>query len=119
MLVNVQVSGLMEDWHEVISKRSCWIAQYDLWSELLNQASSFFEDKQDLLPCANGSCPYDGDAQARYTKEDPNAPCPIHASLNSRGVSTDQLIEMREQADSDKRPMFWYEKINSFNNGGG
>lgn len=117
MPVVVQVSGLAEDWLEVIKKRSCWIAQYDLWSDLLNKASAFFEDPQTLLPCANGACPYDGDAKARYTEEDPNAPCPIHAQISNTPVRIDQITEMNSQWHEDKRPSFWMSKISNLAKG--
>lgn len=116
MLVSVQVTGLISDWIEVIKKRNCWIAQYDLWSDLLNKAIKLTGiPEENLLPCSDGKCPYEGDAEARYTNKDPNAPCPIHAQLTERSVTTSQLKEMDFQAVQDNRSEFWFKKIECFN----
>lgn len=111
MMIEVQVSGLVSDWTDIIRKRSCWIAQYDLWKDLLDKAESFLNLGTSSLPCHSGSCPYDGDARARYTKEDPNAPCPVHAKLNLIPINADQLEEIKDQYESDKRPEFWKNEI--------
>lgn len=114
MIVNVQVSGLVSDWTEIIRKRSCWIAQYDLWKEILDKAEKFLNLGTSGLPCHSGSCPFDGDADARYTKEDPNAPCPIHAKLSLKPLSSQQIIECKTQYSLDKRPEFWLKEIENF-----
>lgn len=110
--VEVQISGLVSDWTEIIRKRSCWIAQYDLWKDLLDKAESFLNLGTNSLPCHSGSCPYDGDAQARYTDEDPNAVCPIHAKLNNKNVTASQYSDIINQYHEDKRPRFWEQEIN-------
>jgi len=116
--VNVEVSGHVDDFKDVLMKRSCWAAQYNLWSPFLNQIEEMIGGGLDNLPCHAGACPYSKDVELRYTDKDPNAPCPIHASINKRSLSTNQLIEIRNQYEQDKRPKFWIDEIDAFKNGG-
>jgi len=118
MPVDICVTGLQQDWRDVLTKRSCWIAHYNLWSPLLNKVEKYLHLGESALPCYfSGKCPYDGDAKARYTDEDPNAPCPIHARLYKKSVTTDQLNQMYFQQAADERPEFWADEIAGFNNG--
>lgn len=105
--VEMQISGLEEDWIDVVRKRSCWMAQYDLWSDLINKVESSLRLGESSLPCHDGACPYNGDATGRLNGDDPNAPCPKHALINSIDVTPEQVEDMIGQFDSDKRPMFW------------
>lgn len=111
LMINVQVSGLIDDWIEIIRKRSCWIAHYSLWKDLLNKAEKYLSLGKNGLPCHDGNCPYDGDARARYTKEDPNPPCPIHAKMNNIKVIKCHGEDMYSQLESDQRSEFWIESV--------
>lgn len=111
LLVDVQISGLVQDWIEIIRKRSCWIAQYDLWKDLLDKAEDILQLGRSSLPCHAGFCPYNGDAMARYTDDDPNAPCPIHAKINDKIVTKDQFSQINSQHIADKRPEFWLKEM--------
>lgn len=74
--VKIELSATNEIWNSIASKRSCWIAQEELWKPILEQIGT------SILPCANGICPYDEDARLRLTPADPGAPCPVHCDLN-------------------------------------
>jgi len=86
-IVEVQISGFVEDWQDVIRKRSCWLAQYDLWADIINKAEEHLGFGVNSLPCHDGACKYDGDAMLRYTDKDPNAPCPHSTISESTCVS--------------------------------
>lgn len=109
--IKVEISGLVEDMTEVFSRRSCWIAHYALWSEVLNKINYFLELDEQGLPCANGKCPFNQDCEARYIGTDPNAPCPRHANLYSRAVTPALRQKMIDQAVIDQRPDFWRAEI--------
>lgn len=109
--IDVQISGLIEDISDVISKRSCWIAQYNLWSPLINEIEKIIELGEKVLPCKDGVCPFAKDAELRLTNKDPNAPCPIHAKLNKIKINETQKMKMREQKVLDLRPSFWDREI--------
>jgi len=117
MQLKIQVSGHVTDFKSIVGKRSCWIAQYGLWKDFLNKASEIMNIGQSELPCSGGICPFKEDAMARLTDKDPNAPCPIHLRLEEIPASSEQIAEMRAQKEADKRPDFWDEEINNFNNG--
>jgi hypothetical protein len=109
MNVKIQVSGHVEDFRNVVGKRSCWIAQYNLWAPFLNKAAELCGITQNDLPCARGVCPFSEDAMARYTDKDPNAPCPIHARLTQTPVTDVHIAQMRKQIEQDDRPAFVWE----------
>lgn len=70
-------------WRSIMSKRSCWIAQdslrtgKDAWQELIES----FGWTPEMLPCADGHCPYARDAGLRLTPADPGAPCPRYLTI--------------------------------------
>lgn len=69
-------------WHEIISKRNCWIAQADLWKPI----TVYFNEQ--TLPCSgSGCCPYGTDNVQRMAGLDPNPPCPLYLKLNNQSAA--------------------------------
>jgi len=62
-------------WQAVMGKRTCWLAQTDLWAPLTVLFGT------GALPCADGNCPYKVDVQARLENKDPGIPCPRYCNL--------------------------------------
>jgi len=111
-MMNVQISGSENELSEVVSKRSCWIANYKVWSELLRKIEDNMPKHINPLPCKNGTCPWNADAMLRYEGNDPNPPCPIHLRLNDLKPSTKQVSEMHNMIAVDHRSeIFWNPKV--------
>ena len=72
----------MIPWRGIYSKRSCWIAQADLWNPLLRLIINEIGGTKDLLPCADGSCPFEKDASLRLeVGKDPNPSLPASCRI--------------------------------------
>lgn len=96
---------------DILSKRCCWIAQYNIWSELLNKIQELF-DLEPQLPCQSRICPFDEDAKQRLDGLDPNPPCPRHMSLNKINPTESQVDDMAAMIIEDNRPVhFWQNEI--------
>jgi hypothetical protein len=108
MLVSISASA--EFWKTVVNKRQCWIAQYGIWSGIIQEAQKFFNISEQDLPCAEGFCPYTRDAEIRHTDDDPGAPCPIHSKFCKIPVDKKYLPSIMKEASY--RPDFWQKHIN-------
>ena len=100
--VEMEISAPNDVWKSVISKRSCWIAQADLWKPILDKFDEGF------LPCADGKCPYVKDAELRFTDADPGVPCPRYANLYHKDKGP-WLPAMTQEAKA--RGSFWEEEV--------
>lgn len=110
--ISVQITGTVDELTEVISKRSCWVANYSVWSYLLRKIESNMPQTADFLPCKNGVCPFHGDVVLRYEGKDPNPPCPIHLDLNNLPLKPGMAESMVRMVTRDRRPVeFWHQKI--------
>ncbi len=108
--VRVEIVGSIDSMHKISSKRSCWIAQYNIWSPLLNKIADLIPEEV-ALPCADGVCPFSEDAMARYEGKDPNPPCPVHCSINDLKTVAEQRVKMYDMVTADNRPSFWATEI--------
>ena len=106
----VSISASAEFWKTVVNKRQCWIAQYGIWSSIIQEAQKFLNISEQDLPCADGFCPYTRDAEIRHTDDDPGAPCPIHSNLTNTSVEEKYLESIEKEASY--RPEFWRKHIN-------
>lgn len=73
--ISMVIVARKDIWRAIMAKRTCFIAQADLWQHLtrLFPASA--------LPCADGNCPYKIDVQSRIEGKDPGVPCPRYCNL--------------------------------------
>lgn len=71
-----------EIWNHVIATRACWIAQGDLWNEIVHKYYNYFNLKTPPLPCSETKiCPYESDNKLRIQERDPNPECPKYCEL--------------------------------------
>lgn len=73
----------------VIGKRSCWVAQGDIWNDIISKIIEVIYNEDKLIasalgnpPCISKSCfsncPFKLDMDKRMTGQDPLEPCPIY-----------------------------------------
>lgn len=103
----VHAAALETTWRAVLGKRTCWMAQSDLWAPLARA----FGSTTDGLPCAGGVCPYAEDAKLRVAGKDPGAPCPRYASLSNTPLSQAQFAEAALQAERTSNPEMWRHEL--------
>lgn len=106
-LIDVQLTADESVWFNIVEKRSCWLAHFDMWQTITREVIESFGWGENCLPCTKGFCPYDGDAELRYTDADPNPPCPMHAKLKGRKLSAEHHEQVIKFIDRDSRPEFW------------
>lgn len=116
--VKIQVTGDVDFWKQIMSSRSCWIADYTLWKPVLDKLAVLNLGKE-ILPCSLNKerCPYSGDVEQRFQEKDPNSPCPLFAVLNKRALTNDQLDAINKQYVEEERLDFWSEIIGEFKHG--
>ena len=102
-MVNVQAVALESTWRTVLGKRTCWMAQSDLWQPF----AQAFGSNPESLPCSGGVCPYAEDAKLRAAGKDPGAPCPRYASLTNTPLTQEQFVEAALQAERTSNPPMW------------
>lgn len=113
--IHMRISAPENVWQYVLSKRSCWMVDIELWSGILREYQSKSKSDNPALPCSNGSCPYDGDAQLRLESKIPGAPCPIHAKLTDQvdKVTDSQCDKIYDQIIDESRSVIWYDAFDS------
>lgn len=104
--IKIQLSAHNNIWKGIISKRSCWMTQYDIWGGIISKASNYIAIDESILPCKN-TCPYNKDAELRYTNADPGSPCPKHAHIYNIPVTQQLILDMKSQLIKEPRPKFW------------
>jgi hypothetical protein len=106
----MELAVTKEFWRTIMAKRSCWIAQdtlssaKDPWQVIIDQ----FGWTPELLPCADGRCPYALDAGLRLTPADPGAPCPRY--MNIHNIDQAPYQERIAQALVSRHP-FWQTQV--------
>jgi hypothetical protein len=99
-MVTVQATALSHVWATVLGKRTCWMAQADLWQPL----TDLYGGRTDGLPCADGHCPYAEDAKQRLAGNDPGAPCPRYSNLTNTPLNDSQweaaMLEAKERPNA-------------------
>jgi len=109
--IEISVSSSISFWKDIISKRSCWLAHYGIWSQIIHEVEKFMPVQEEMLPCFGCECPYKGDNVLRYEKKDPNPVCPIYMKKENLPVPEETISEMLNQYNADLRPIFWVDKI--------
>lgn len=105
--MTIQITGSNSFIKSMLSKRSCWIAQYDLWKTVIDEC-----DELDVpLPCVNSLCPFKKDVMLRISGDDPNPPCPKFMADSEMKASRKVVGQMKRQYMRDGRPAFWVNLI--------
>jgi hypothetical protein len=106
--INMEIRTDRWFWRKILGKRTCWLAQdsllnkKDLWQEIVDRTPGGFTP--DMMPCASGSCPYEGDAALRLTDQDPGVPCPRY--MNIKGLDKTEHVAAMKVAARSRHP-YW------------
>jgi hypothetical protein len=109
--VNMMISASKDIWASLLGKRSCWLTQstfsseHDPWDTIIGSFLGLMGDQ--VLPCANGVCPYHRDARNRLLGTDPGVPCPRYIKLNS--IPVDPSLAARIAQALKSRGAYWRE----------
>ena len=109
--IDMQLCASIDFWKSILEKRSCWLAQYGIWSEVIVHAQRYIAVAENTLPCKE-YCVYGKDAENRYTDKDPGSPCPKHIIIHKRAVTQQQRDDIEKQFELENRPQFWRKLIN-------
>ena len=105
--VLMQILMPMDFAQELIRKRSCWIAQTDLWAPLIEKLKTLVAHGKVMLPCDDGHCPFKRDNDLRLMGKDPSPPCPKAARIDFKVFTLEQklaaAIYLERRPDSE----FW------------
>jgi hypothetical protein len=103
-LVTMECCAPQSFWQSIVTKRSCWIAQWDIWAPVIKALDATGTS----LPCSHEApCPYVADNVLRADGKDPSPPCPIYC--NRSGTLKDHSVMM---AYAEGRQDFWQKEIN-------
>jgi len=97
---------------QLVRKRSCWIAQTDLWKPIIGQLSTFIATDQ-ALPCYDGQCRFKRDNDLRKADKDPSPPCPVAARLHGERMKPLHAIAAYDYAENRPNKNFWMEEIDN------
>jgi hypothetical protein len=109
VLMNIAAST--DIWRSLLGKRSCWLtqstlsAERDPWQEIIDKFAGLLGHQ--ILPCADGVCPYHRDARNRLLKTDPGVPCPRYITLNLTPVDAELAARIDQALKS--RGRYWTE----------
>jgi hypothetical protein len=88
--IEMTVAASEDIWKSLLGKRSCWLTQstlskeQDPWQIIIDD---FFDTLGDqILPCADGVCPYHRDARNRLEGTDPGIPCIRYIQINNLDI---------------------------------
>jgi len=109
--IDMQLCASIDFWKSILEKRSCWMAQYGFWSDVIILVQQYIPLSENMLPCKE-YCVFGKDAELRYTDKDPGSPCPKHIIINKRVITEQQLVDINKQYELEKRPQFWRKIIN-------
>jgi hypothetical protein len=115
-LMDVQITTTVEVAKEIVSKRSCWISQTDIWLPIIEKMNSALSNEVEIvaLPCDDGTCPYERDNQLRIEGKDPGVPCPMYSELYESPMTEDQMEKaLLYAAKRGNHKVFWYGQLNS------
>lgn len=98
---------------DLVRKRSCWIAQTDLWEPIVNQLLELLGKDKVMLPCDDGRCRFIRDNDLRKAGHDPSPPCPVLAKIDKEPMSPDHAAEAIKYAARRPHSDFWMKVINN------
>lgn len=105
--IYVHAAALTSTWRTVLGKRTCWMAQADLWAPI----ATLFGNGIEGLPCAGGQCPYAEDAKLRLAGQDPGAPCPRYSNLTATPMNDTQWEDAMREAKAKPNAKMWREEL--------
>lgn len=111
-VVQMQLAMSVTTAEALIKKRNCWIAQTDIWREVVEKLNTVVDSESGLsLPCSNGKCPFERDNRLRIEGKDPNPPCPRYANLYDEPLTDVQYLAAAEYAKERPEFNFWKKEL--------
>lgn len=109
----VQMCMSVEFAKTLLEKRSCWIAQTDLWNSLLGKIADLIggEFFAPPLPCSDGRCRVVPDNELRKANLDPAPPCPRAAKLEKETMTDAHRVAAFAYASNRPFTEFWNKEI--------
>jgi hypothetical protein len=106
--IHMTIAASDDIWKSLLGKRSCWLTQSTLSKEL-DPWQAIIDDFFDtlgnqILPCADGVCPYHRDARNRLEGTDPGVPCLRYIQLNNVDIEPHR---QRIETALKSRGEFW------------
>jgi hypothetical protein len=99
---------------ELVRKRSCWIAQTDLWSPIVQELEKIIgKSARPMLPCDDGRCRFKIDNDLRKAGKDPSPPCPVAAKIENEKLPNDAAVEAVKYAHRRPYLAFWLKEISN------
>jgi hypothetical protein len=95
----------------LVRKRSCWIAQTDLWEPIVSQLLVLLKKDKVMLPCDDGKCRFIRDNDLRKAGHDPSPPCPVLAKIDGEKMLPAHAEEAKKYAERRPHPEFWNKVI--------
>lgn len=96
---------------DLVRKRSCWIAQTDLWEPIVSRLLEVLGKDKVMLPCDDGKCRFIRDNDLRKSGHDPSPPCPVLAKIEKEPLSAVHAAEALKYAARRPNPEFWNKVI--------
>ena len=96
---------------DLVRKRSCWIAQTDLWEPIVNELLGVLGKDKVMLPCDDGKCRFIRDNDLRKAGHDPSPPCPVLAKIEKEPLSEKHAAEALKYAARRPQEDFWKKVI--------
>ena len=98
---------------DLVRKRSCWIAQTDLWEPIVSQLLKVLDKDKVMLPCDDGKCRFVRDNDLRKAGHDPSPPCPILARIDGEKMKPEHVAAAAVYAERRPHKEFWKKVINN------
>jgi hypothetical protein len=113
-LIYAQIMMPADFAEELVRKRSCWIAQTDLWSPIVGELEKIIgKSARPMLPCDDGRCRFKIDNDLRKARKDPSPPCPIAAKIEKEKFAEDFAEDAAQYAHRRPYLAFWLKEINN------
>lgn len=96
---------------ELIRKRSCWIAQTDLWEPIVGELQTVIGRENVLLPCYAGTCRFKRDNDLRKAGKDPSPPCPVAAKIEKEKMTDEHSSAAKKYLENRPNQDFWRKAI--------
>lgn len=95
MKLKVSISSARSFLSELVEKRSCLIADADMWAPILKLLNKELGD-QVTLPCKKGQCAFHKDCMERLEGRDCGTPCPMHYILHKNETMKVKILDKED-----------------------
>lgn len=106
--------------HSLVVKRNCWIAQADIWQQVVRPLNSLLDigSGAPVLPCSDKlHCPVAKDNQLRFEGKDPAPPCPLWCGMANLAIpDPEQTKAAMLKYAGERAPLdeWWMDQVLNF-----